>query len=351
MAVILQGFFTQPAGTAPVPIRIPLVSDVDRFTVYNITQMAAAQTTAVGVQYYWQRGFPQGAMIEYLKSNAANAANLITYATTGGFTLIDTTQQQPLILNNGGAAITNITNATPPVVTSIGSNLNLLGAGTMVRLYSPTGADEFGGLDFTVGYNALTANTFDLSYMSAGGVGTAGSFRVIPYNPIFYPRVRYIASITSVGLNSVIVTTVTHGLQVGMKVRFKVPKIFAMAEMDTLEGTIIAVNTSVLVNSFTVDIDSSSFTPFVFPVNGNQPFTPAQVIPDGENTAFAANNNLNQLVDATVNVAYIGIQLAAGANSPAGNINANPALPGDTIYWVAEKADSVNTIVPVSLYL
>ncbi len=339
MAIISQGTFTQ--GSTASVIRIPLVSDVDWMRVYNITQAAASQTTAVGVEYYWQRGFPAGAMIEYKKSNAANAANLISYATSGGFTLIDTTNQQPGVLNNGSTGISAITNATPPVVT-VGSTAGMA-AGSVVRLYSTTGADEFGGLDFTVGYNTFSATQFDLSYMSAGGVGTAGSFRVIPYNPIFYPRVRYIASISRAA-SAVVVTTVTHGMQVGMKVSFRIPSIFGMQEMNGLTGTVTAVNTSTTVNSFTVDIDSSAFSAFTFPANGNQPFSPAVVVPAGENNAYAVQNSLNPYVSAYNNVAYIGIQLAAGANSPAGSAN-------DVVYWVAGKSDSTNSIVPVSLGL
>lgn len=339
MAIISQGTFTQ--GSTATNIRLPLVSDVDFMHVYNITQMKADQTTAVGVQYYWQRGFPSGAMVEYLKSNAANAANLIKYLTTGGFKLIDTSVQTPGALNNGNTGISGITNATPPVVT-VGSTAGMA-AGSIVRLYNTTGATQFGGLDFTVGYNTFSPTQFDLSYMSAGGVGTTGSFRVIPYNPIFYPRTRYIASISQAS-QAVVVTTVTHGYQVGMKIRFRVPSIFGMVEMDGLEGTIVAINTSTTVNNFTVNIDSSAFSTFTFPATGLQPFTPAQAIPDGEDTAYAASNNLNQLVDAYSNVAYIGIELAAGANSPAGSAN-------DTIYWVAGKSDSINTIVPVSLSL
>lgn len=340
MAIISQGTFTQ--GSTAAVIRLPLVSDVDRFSVYNITQMAASQTTAVGVQYYWQRGFPAGAQIEYLKSNAANAANLIQYLTTGGFTLINTVDQQPGVLNNGSTGISNITAANPPVVT-VGSTAGMA-AGSVVRLFNTTGATQYGGMDWTVGYNTFSGTTFDLSYAgSNAGVGSAGSFRVIPYNPIFYPRNRSITSISKAA-QAVVVTSVTHGYQRGMKIRFSVPAAFGMVEMDGLEGTIVAIDTTSTVNSFTVDIDSSAFTTFAFPATGVQPFTPAQAVPDGMDTAYAANNNLNQLVSAYNNVGYIGIQLAAGANSPAGSAN-------DVIYWVAEKADSVNTITPVSLNL
>ena len=117
-----------------------------------------------------------------------------------------------------------------------------------------------------------------------------------------------------------------------------------MVQIDHLEGTVIAVNNATNVNSFTVNIDTSAFSPFTFPLTGFQPFSPAVVVPAGEDTAFAANNNLNQLTDAWVNVAYYGMQLAAGVNGPAGQA-------GDLIYWVAEKADSVNFIQPVPQYI
>lgn len=342
MAIISQGTFTQ--GSTATNIRLPIVSDVDRFSVYNITKMAAGQTTAVGVQYYWQRGFPQGAMIRYSKSNAANATDLTQYVTSAGFNLINTVDQAPGVLNNGGAAITAISVANPPVVTSVGSNLT---AGTVVRLYSTTGAAQYGGLDWTVGYNTLTANTFDLSYAGANAnAGTAGSFRVIPYNPIFYPRVRYITSITR-ATQAVVVTSVTHGMQIGMKVSFKIPAVYGMVELDGLTGTVVAVNTSTTVNSFTVDIDTSAFTAFTFPTNAQAaaaPLSPACVVPAGEDTAYAQNNNQPFPVAPYKNVAYIGIELTAGTNSPAGSAN-------DVIYWVAEKADSTNTISPISLSL
>ena len=73
--LIQQGRFI----SAQVPVTIPLRSGVDWMKVYNKTVAAAAQTTAVGVEYYWQRGFGQGEGWEYLKSNAADAANWKMY--------------------------------------------------------------------------------------------------------------------------------------------------------------------------------------------------------------------------------------------------------------------------------
>ena len=338
MAIISQGTFTQ--GSTATTIRIPLVSDVDWMYVYNQTQIAAA-SASTGYQFYWQRGFAAGTGIEWQGNAGSNAINQL-WLTSGGFTLIDTTNQQPGTLNNGSTGISAISTATPPVAT-VGSTAGMA-AGSVVRLYSTTGATQFGGLDYTVGYNTFNSTHFDLSYApTSASAATAGSFRVIPYNPIFYPRVRYIASISQ-ATQAVITTTVTHGYQVGQKVNFIIPSVFGMTQLSGIEATIVAVNTSNTVNSFTIDVNTSAFTAFAWPATGNQPFSPAVVVPAGDNTAYATNNNLVPYTGAWNNVAYIGIQLAAGVNSPAGQAN-------DVIYWVAGKSDSTNTITPVPLGL
>src|ERR1700679_4342326 len=89
--ILQQGSFTS-AGTA---VTLNIRSDLDWMKVYNTTAATNNQTTAIGVEYYWQRGFPAGAQWEYLKSNAANAANLSQYLTTGGFTFVNTTINNP----------------------------------------------------------------------------------------------------------------------------------------------------------------------------------------------------------------------------------------------------------------
>lgn len=330
--IILQGRFTQ--SSPAVNQTIVLRSDLDWMRVYNITVAAASQTTAIGVEYYWQRGFPQGAMWEYLKSNAAAAANLSQYITSGGFTLVDSSFTAPGALNNGSTGISALTNATPPVAT-VGSTAGMA-AGSIVRVFNVAGAHSLDGIDFTVGYNTFSATTFDLSYMVAAGVGTSGSFRVIPYDPIYYPRRRTIATISK-AVQAVVTTTVTHGYTVGQEVRFVIPAAMGMIELNGLQATIVAVNTSTTVNSFTINIDTTSFTTFAFPASGSGAFTPGEVVPMGEDTAQALSSMVSELSDATINTAYIGITLTAGANSPAGQA-------GDVIYWVAGKSFSVNNL-------
>jgi hypothetical protein len=318
--VIQQGNFTSTGAAVTIPLR----SDVDWMDVYNITVAAASQTTAIGVQYKWIRGFPQGAMLEYKKSNAASAANLTAYATTGGFTYVDSSANLPGVLNS---TITAISNANPPVVTNSGTNG--LSAGNVVRIINVAGAQQFGGYDFTVGYGTLSTTTFSLDYAPQIVAGTTGSWRVIPYPSLFYPRRRYITSITSSGSSSVVVTSVTHGFTVGQEVRFYVGAAF---------GIITAVNTSTSVNSFTVNIDSSAFTSFSFPLTAAVPFDPAVVVPVGEDTGAALTAGVNILGDATYNTGVIGLSLAAGANSPAGQNN-------DQIYWIAGKSWNVNNTI------
>lgn len=324
--IIQQGSFTSTGSAQTLQIR----SDLDWIKVYNTTIAAGAQTTAIGVEYMWLRGFPQGAMWEYKKSNAANAANLSVYATTGGFTLIDSTSNPVGTLN---ATITAVSNAAIPVVTC-NANHNL-SAGDVVRLINVAGGQQLGGMDFTVGHNTLTNQTFSLDYMAQIVAGTTGSWRKISYDPIFCPRRRSITKITQAA-QAVVTMSVTHGYTVGQKVRFVIPAAFGMTELNGLAGTITAIDTTATTgNSITVDINTTTFTPFAFPLTADAPFTPAEVVPFGENTATAISAGVNVLGDSTINTGYIGIQLAAGANSPAGQLN-------DVIYWVAGKSFSVD---------
>jgi hypothetical protein len=328
--IIQQGRFTSTGVNQTIQLR----SDLDWMKVYNYTVASNNQTTAVGVEYYWQRGMAAGTGIEYKKSNAANAANLTAAMTSGGFTLVDSSIQVPGALNNGSTGVSAVSNATPPVVT-VGYTAGM-SAGNVVRLYNITNGQQVGGMDFTIGYNTFSGTTFSLDYMVSLGaaVGAAGSFRVIPFDPIFYPRRRYITKV-STGTSTVVTMSVTHGYQVGQAVRFIVPAAFGMVELDGLIGNITAIDTTTTTgNSITVDIDSSSFTTFAFPASTAVPVSFAEVVPVGENTAVALNAGADILSDATVNTAYLGIILGAGANGPAGQNN-------DVVYWVAGKSFSV----------
>lgn len=318
--IIQQGRFTSDGTSVTLDIR----SDVDWMSVINFTVADDdTQTTAIGVEYFWQRGMATDTGIEYKKSSAANAAQLTTALASGGFTLLDTSDQTPGTLNS---TITAVSAAAIPVVSNSGTNG--LSAGDVVKMIDVTGAQQIGGIDFTVGNNTLTSGTFSLDYMAQIVAGTTGSWRKISFQPQFYPRRRTITAITG-ATSAVITMSVTHGFTAGQAVRIKVPAEYGMTEIDSLIGNITAVSTAN--NTITVDIDSSAFTAFSFPLTAAVPFSLAEVIPVGEtaNGTFA-----NSLGGATDNVSLIGMQLAAGVDSPAGSSS-------DVIFWRAGKSFSV----------
>lgn len=318
--IIQQGRFTSDGTVEDINLR----SDVDWMTVYNTTVAANdATTTAIGVEFYWQRGFATDGGIEYKKSDAANAAQLTTFLASGGFTLLDTSTQTPGALVS---TITVVSAATPPVVTNTG--VNGLSAGDTVRMIDITGAQQLGGIEFTVGNDTLSDTTFSLDFMATIVAGTTGSWRRIPNPPQFFPSRRTISAITAAS-TAVITMTVTHGFSAGQAVRIKVPSDFGMTEIDSLIGNITAVDT--VNNTITVDIDSSAFTAFSFPLTAGVPFSLAEVVPVGQT---ASGDFANDLDGATDNVSILGMRLAAGVDSPAG-------VTDDVIFWRAGKSFSV----------
>jgi hypothetical protein len=129
--------------------------------------------------------------------------------------------------------------------------------------------------------------------------------------------------------------SVTHDYIVGQEVRLIIPDAFGMVEANGLSGTILSITQNATNNLIELDIDSSAFTLFDFPLTAVGAFSPAMVVPIGEDTAAALAAGTDILSDATENRSYIGMQLAGGTSCPAG---AN----ADVIYWVAGKSFSVD---------
>ena len=335
MSVVFSGLNSGSFISTGVAKVLQLPAGVDELWIVNYTQWLAAGG-GQGVRFYWQRGMANGGGLQETKTAVTGALAATALAANAGFFLVDSSLQTP----GAQIAVTSITNATPPVVAT--GNTGSLAVGGIVRLISITGGTQLNGIDYTVG--TVVANTsFTLAYQPPIVAATTGFYRQIFFDPIYYPRRRYITAVRSDTVNSalaVITLSVTHGYTVGQKVRFIIPKVgnsatyFGMTQLNGLEGTIVAVGTadvSGYTNTVTVDIDVSTFTAFTFPVTGVPVFTPAQMIPVGENTAQALTSNTNILADATENQAYFGMILAAGANSPAGVNN-------DVICWVAGKS-------------
>jgi len=318
--MIEQGSFVSDGAETALEMR----QGCDWMTVYNYTTLAAGGAATV-VKSEWQRGMADGEGIFWLKLAADDSLEIDAYA-ANGFTYQDTSSTAAGLLN---ATITTIDNAAPPLVSL--ADTTGLADGDVVRILDVTGAQQLGAIDFTI--DNLVANTeFELVWMNqivTTGVIVAGQLRKVNFDPIYYPRARTIANITQAA-QAVVTTTVTNLMDIGEKVRFRVDEYLDMVEMDGLIGTI--VDTDAANNTITVDIDSTAFTAFDWPVTADDVFTPAQVVPIGESTHV---DYANQLDGATENVAEYRMLLGGGNDSPAGIAN-------DVIYWKAGVSIIVN---------
>lgn len=322
----VQGSFTS-TGAAKF---LPIPSGFDWIEVFNQSTAAAAASTA-GIKFYFNpHTMAQGTGFQEHSTAVTGALVPAQLAAGTGFYSIDTSDQQP----GGAVALTSIDASATPVVAT--GNTAGLSNGDTVRIYNVIGAQQLGGIDFTIG--AVTANTsFTLAYMAQIVAATTGTFRRIPFNPIYYPRNRVITKITA-ATQAVVTLSVTHGYNVGQKVRFIIPTVtataYGMTALNDVVASIVAVNTTN--NTITVDFDTSGMTAFAFPLTGDGDFTPAQIVPAGMDTAVALQYGVNIHSDASTNTAQLGVLLVAGANSPAG-------VAGNVISWRAGQSFTVTT--------
>ena len=272
---------------------IVINTDIDIIKITNLTEIAATNS-GHGTNYDWLKG-----------SNGT-----VTYHPAADHTLAND------VLASGSISVVNTSDSPVVTITSTAA----LSAGDVVRLFNVTGAQQFGGMDFTIGNNTFSGTTFSLDYAPQIVAATSGSFRAIKYSPVYAPYTRNISKITQAS-SAVVTFTVDHEYTVGQVIRFNVSAAFGMSEINGKRGTITAV--SAANNTITVDIDSSGFTAFAFPLTGAALFTPAHVNPVGET---AAENAGLPYQDATRNIAYQAVVLQAGVKKPAGSVN-------DVIHW------------------
>jgi len=326
-----QGRFTADGEAKIIAIR----SDLDWMWVKNLTVSYAAGA-GTGAEFYWQRGMTQGRGTIYTKTAVTGALAVAQIAANSGFYLIDTSVNLP----GPSLALTGITSANPPVVNT--ANTSSLSDGDIVRIFSTVGALQLRGLDFTI--DTITPGvSFELAFMAgiANANPGAGTFRRIPYNPLFYPSTRFITKISQ-ATQAIVTLSVIHDYSIGQVVRLIIPTVtavaYGMTELDGMQVTIVDIDQPDAdgeMNTITIDVDTTGFTAFAFPLTTAPGFTPAQVVPMGENTAEALVAGVDILGDATRNTGLIGIQLRAGSSSPAG-------VEDDIIYWVAGKSFSVD---------
>ena len=359
---------------------IVIPSGVDWLKVRNYTQYGTVGTTGAyfngsanasnGVEFFWQRGMAPGTGIVTYKGAASAVLDGDTFV-SGGFTLYDPSGQSAgsLPLLGNPVATTASTNATRPVVST--GNTAGISVGTVVRL-SNTAQTDVNGMDFVVG--AVTANTsFTLLTASnplataPGAIGGAGFYRIVNVVGLFYPRRRTIVKITQ-AVNAQVSTSVEHSLTPGQAIRFNIPAVSGMIQLNPTPDNNYQVATVLSVvdaYNFTINIDTSAFTAFTWPTIAQQPSSFPAYEPIGEDTAQSLininaqtplyqglqvyNSNTGLLADSTVNTGFLGMVLGTGGNGlelttpilgPSGSVawTAGNVATGDTMYWVAGKS-------------
>ncbi len=368
--ILQQGSFIAPTGVAGAGVTqqvIKIPACADYVFVRNITQMAAAGSTApaIGYEFFWQRGMTVGSSAVRYKTNALLTAN-DDVITTGGIYVIDPNNNasEPVV---GPAVVTTAaTNATQPVVST--GDTSTISVGSIVQKYDAQ--DNIDGIPMYV--SAVTANvSFTLltatnALQAAPGViGGAGTYRVVSY-PMFYPRKLYITNITVAGNNVTVATSVQHGLTQGQTVRFSIPSVSGSVELNSTPFTNYQTFTIQSVgaagDTFVILAPLGGITAFTFPTIA-QRAAGAQfpiVVPVGMNSAFALNPTAPQaqiptingmqingtqtgvIADARVNTSFLYMRLGTGATATAlGAAVSGPAgyAANDVCYWIAGKSE------------
>jgi len=331
--LITQGSFLSTG----VNVKINLPSSVDYFKTYNLTQMPLAPATPVVVMAEWFGGSLISANSGLRWKKTANTSTMVldTFATstaTNGFTLVTSS---PVVEAQAANAITAISAASPAVVTQT----NTYSAGDIVRIYSTTGMLQYGGM--AVQISTVSGSGYTLLGISAAGLaaGTAGFTRRLSSAAAVDPEFLYVTAVTAAA-SAVVQTSIdpTPFYVVGMKVRFSIPASFGMAELNGLTGTITALSAANY--TMTVDINSTAFTAFAFPLTTASPTAAlfATLAPAGASTQQNQSTLVYTGYNFTSQPFHTGqftpyMLLAGGAQSPAG---AN----ADTILWQAFKQEA-----------
>src|SRR6185437_10327682 len=209
---------------------------------------------------------------------------------SNGFTYVTTS---PVVEAQAANAITAISAANPAVVTQT----NTYSDGDIIRIYSTTGDLTISGMDFQISSTSGSGYTLlGLANIAGNGLAaaTAGFTRRVSKNAAVDPEYLYITNISNAA-QAVVSTSVDPSAYyvVGNKIHFSVPSSFGMTEINQLTGIIVAINAvsatgNIGAYNVTVDIDSTAFTAFAFPLTTSSPTARlfATLSPAGSQTSF-----------------------------------------------------------------
>lgn len=364
--LVQMGKFTSDGKRKLLSVR----SDVDKIVVYNETAASTSGGSVnVNYQFEFNRGMTSGTAKTYTKlDNVTNDPITIdTLAAPKGFRFVNQAEDPVL---SAAVAFTSMSNATTPVVST--GNTSLLQEGDVVRLYQTASqratSDGVGFLAMDFQIDTISSNTsFNIANAwsqapGAGATTVAGTWRRVNIESEFYPHNRFIVNLITTGSIGtlaatsdapVVSTSVDHGWLVGQEVIFNISSdLNGMVEADGIKAVITKIDAD-NPRAFQCNLNASGFTAFKFPTIAEVAgagFTPAQVIPKGENSATAYANNVNVLADSTYNGLILGVELngairdnavqTAGVG-PAGHYDTNNSV-GDVMYYECYRAYSVD---------
>lgn len=339
--LITQGSFLSTG----VNVKISLPSSVDYFKTVNLTQMAAASpTVCVGGEWFGGGTIAANSGLRWKKSGSS--AILIdafsTSTASNGFTYVTSS---PVIEAQGANAITGITAANPAVV----SQTNTYNNGDILYLYATTGDLTIGGMPFQISSASGSGYTLlGLANVAGNGLAaaTAGFTRRVSAALAVDPQYLFITNISQ-ATSAVVSTSVDPSAYyvVGNKIHFSVPSSFGMTQINGLTGTVTAVNAvgasgNIGAYNLTVNIDSSAFTAFAFPLTSGSPTAAlfATLAPAGSSTQQNYLTGVFTGYEFQKTPFHTGqftpyMLVAGGANSPAGS-NA------DLIVWQGYKMET-----------
>ena len=343
-SMIAGGTFTATAST-PVDIELISQNPPDYFVARNLGSSSSTGwgevNDAQAIEWFWYRSMAQGTARGILQSSdGTNPAMIARLITADGISTYDTAN--PPVFAALATSGTDV-DRTTYVVTM--ANTGTISVGDWVRLYGTTSMLEIAGYEFQV--TAVTANTsITLGYMASSGTvlavdATAGFVKKFIPNRM-YPRKAFVANITQAA-QAVVSFTGKNDYTAGEIVSLKVPSEYGMIEINNLQVRVLSVTNSATVSSITLDLNTTGFTAFAFPLSAVAAtgVTPAICVPAGSgivpnplNTSLVLQPPGTNLLDAFDNrntrIIHMGASLFTDGTT------------GDIWSWQAFKYDQYN---------
>jgi hypothetical protein len=307
----VYGSFT----SAGVPRNLELGFVPTHVKLWNATQMSSTANPGVMKQAEYLKYMADGSAF-LLKNTAGAATDESSVTTSNGFTPYDGVGEELGAATSGTGSIDQ---ASPAQVSITSHGFS---TGDVVRLYRTTGMLQIAGLDFVItrtGTGTFTLDGLDSSGFAAAATAVTARRLNVPLG--WSPQNRIITKVSAA--NPGVVTTATaHGFSTNDKVRLLFPAESATVwGMSQLNGMIVTV-TVVSATTFSIGVDTSSFTAFAFPTSAVAAtgVSFAQAVPVGQTG--------QTLTDATNNTAFQGIKLGTSVCGAA----------SDVIYYQASRA-------------